>query len=63
MVVLSRSWRGFVLLRLKLFRCDMRYDGLVQIMRLSVSTLLIELLKSYMTLFIQYPFILFLFIS
>ena len=46
MVVLSRSWRGFVLLRLKLFRRDKRYDGLVQIMRLSVSTLLIELLKS-----------------
>ena len=46
MVVLSRSWRGFVLFRLKLFRRDMRYDGLVQIMRLSVSTFLIELLKS-----------------
>ena len=46
MVVLSPSWRGFVLLRFKLFRPDRRYDGLVQIMRLSISTLLIELLKS-----------------
>ena len=46
MVVLSRTWRGFVLLWLKLFRLDRRYDGLVQIIRLSVSALVIELLKS-----------------
>ena len=36
----------FVQLWLKLFRLDRRYDGLVQIIRLSVSALVIELLKS-----------------